>query len=340
MSIEIKKNIDLSHFSTFKIGGPASFFVEVKNRDELIEALSWAREKKQRIFILGAGSNVLFSDEGFSGLVIKNEIKGIDIVEEKEDYTIIRAYSGEVWSKLVNFAVERGLYGLENTFYIPGSVGASAIQNIGAYGAEMKDCFHLLKAINIESQEERVFNLDDCQFDYRDSVFKNEFKDKYFILYIEFKLKNQADLNLSYPDIQKALKEREISQPSLKELTRIIKDIRDSKIPNPSVLANAGSFFKNTVLDFDSLKRLKKKFPDIKYFVEKDKVKIPTAWLIDQCGLKGFRYKDVGVYEKQALIIVNYGKGSQEDILFLVDTIKKKVKNKFDIDLESEVRVL
>ncbi len=340
MSIEIKKNVDLSYFSTFKIGGPASFFVEVKSQDQLIEALSWAKEKKQKIFILGGGSNILFSDQGFSGLVIKNEIKGIEVIDKDNEHTIVRAYSGEIWSKLVNFAVEKNLYGLENTFYIPGSVGASAIQNIGAYGAEMKDCFHLLKAINLESLEEKVFNLDDCEFSYRNSVFKNELKDKYFILYIEFRLKNKASLNLSYPDIQRVLKEKEISHPSLKELTKIIREIRDSKIPNPSVLANAGSFFKNTVVDLDSLKKLKKKFPDIKYFREKDKAKIPTAWLIDQCGLKGFRYKGVGVYEKQALIIVNYGQGSQEDILFLVDTIKKKVKDKFDIDLEPEVRIL
>ncbi|MDD3711179.1 MAG: UDP-N-acetylmuramate dehydrogenase [Patescibacteria group bacterium] len=340
MDIKILENIKLSDYTTFKIGGLAKYFVVVKSEEELFATINWANKKDEKIFVLGGGSNLLFSDDGYDGLVIKNEIKGLEIVSENESEVIVRVYSGEIWSKLVYFTIENGLYGLENTFYIPGTVGASPIQNIGAYGTEIKDVFYNLKAVDIKTGEGRFFNLEDCNFSYRDSVFKKELKGKYFILWVEFKLSRSGKLNLNYPDVQRVLEERGIKEPSLRELTEIIREIRDSKLPNPAVLANAGSFFKNPIINPEHFKVLKEKFPDIKSFVDEQGFKIPAGWLIEQCGFKGKTFGPVGIYEKQALIIVNHGGAKQKDVLGLVENIKQEVKNRFDIDLEEEVNVL
>ncbi|MFA5644013.1 MAG: UDP-N-acetylmuramate dehydrogenase [Patescibacteria group bacterium] len=339
MNLEILENIKLSDYTTFKIGGLAKFFVVVKNEEELITALSWANKKGEAIFILGGGSNILLSDQGFSGLVIKNEIKGIEIISENEKEVVVRSFSGEIWSKLVYFTIENNLYGLENTFYIPGTVGASPMQNIGAYGVEIKDVFYNLGALNLKTGEKKHFDLRECQFGYRDSVFKNELKGKYFILWVEFKLSRSGKLNLNYPDVQRVLAERGIKEPSLRELTEIIREIRDSKLPNPAVIANAGSFFKNPIISAEHFEVLKEKFPDIKSFPDERGIKIPAGWLIEQCGFKGKKFGPVGVYEKQALIIVNHGGAKQADVLNLVGEIKREVKNNFSIDLEEEVNV-
>lgn len=340
MDLEIKKNINLANYTTFKIGGVAKFFVIVKTIEELKMALSWAKKKCKKVFILGGGSNTLFSDRGFSGLVIKNEIKGLELLSENDKSVIVKAYSGEIWSKLVNFTMEENLYGLENTFYIPGTVGAAPVQNIGAYGTEIKDCFYNLAAINIKTGELKYFNLKDCEFSYRHSIFKGKLKGKYFILWVEFKLSRDKKLNLSYPGISDALNEEKITEPSLKQLADIIIKIRDAKLPNPALLSNAGSFFKNPLISLETLDDLKNKFPDIKYIISDGQAKIPAAWLIEQCGLKGERLATVGVYDKQALIIVNYGGAKQKDVLNLVKIIKKEVKTKFGLKLEEEVNIL
>ena len=340
MNLKIESNINLSDFSTFKIGGSADFFTKVKDQSELSFALDWAGKNKKKVFVLGGGSKTIFSDQGFSGLVIKNEMRGIKVMSENEDSSIVRVFSGETWSRFINFSIENNLYGLENTFYIPGTVGAAPIQNIGAYGAEMKDCFHNLMAINIETREKKYFNLQDCEFSYRDSIFKGKLKNKYFIVWVDFRLKKKADLKLNYPDIQKALNDKNIPNPSLKELTEIIREIRDSKLPNPAVLPNSGSFFKNPIISLDSFDELKERFPEIKSFPDNNGVKIPAGWLIEQCGFKGRQFGQVGVYEKQALIIVNHGGAKQSDVVSLVENIKMEVKNKFGIILEEEVNVL
>lgn len=340
MNLEILENIKLSDYTTFKIGGLAKFFVVVKSEEELKTALNWANKKNEPIFILGGGSNTLFSDQGFSGLVIKNEIKGIEIISENENEVIVRAYSGESWSKLVYFTIENGLYGLENTFYIPGTVGAAPMQNVGAYGMEVKDNFYALGAVKINSGELKIFGLRDCQFAYRDSIFKKDLKGKYFILWVEFKLSRSGELNLNYPDVQRVLGERGLQKPSLKELTEIIREIRDSKLPNPAVLANSGSFFKNPIISSEHFEILKQKFPEIKNFPDEKGIKIPAGWLIEQCGFKGKSFGSVGVYDKQALIIVNHGGATQKDVLGLVEKIKSEVRDKFGIDLEEEVNIL
>lgn len=340
MDIVIKTNVKLSDYSTFKIGALAKFFVIVTSEKELEMALKWARKKRKKVFILGGGSNTLFSDRNFSGLVIKNEIKGMEVVGENENNVIIKSYSGEIWSKLVNFTIERNLYGLENTFYIPGTVGAAPIQNIGAYGMEIKDSFYNLAAIEIKTGKIKYFNLKDCDFSYRHSIFKGKLKGQYFILWVEFKLSKTKKINLSYPGIKNVLIEKNIEDPTLKQISEIIFKIREEKLPNPAVLANVGSFFKNPIITRDTFEILKEKFSDIKYFQEENGIKIPAAWLIEQCGLKGKRLGPVGVYEKQALIIVNYGGAKQRDVLNLVKMIKNEVKNKFNINLETEVNIL
>lgn len=338
--MKIQKNIKLDNYSTFKIGGAAQYFVVVKSEEDLLEAISWANNNKEKIFVLGGGSNSLFSDDGFSGLVIKNEIKGIELISESGKDIIVRSYGGEFWSKLVYYTIEKSWYGLENTFYIPGTVGAAPVQNIGAYGAELKDYFYRLEAIDLESGEKKIFNLTDCDFAYRNSIFKQALKNKYFILWVELSLSNNQKLNLNYPDIQKVLSERSISQPSSRELIEIIREIRDSKLPNPAILANAGSFFKNPIINLEHFEKLKEKFPEIKSFPDEAGIKIPAGWLIEQCGFKGQKFGPVGVYEKQALIIVNYGGAKQKDILDLVRKIKNGVRDNFSIDLEEEVNIL
>lgn len=338
--MEIQKKVSLDNYSTFKIGGEAEFFIIVETEDELIEALEWAKENKKDIFILGSGSNSLFSDNGFSGLVIKNEIKGMEIISENDKEVVIRSFSGELWSKLVYYTINKDLYGLENTFYIPGTVGASPVQNIGAYGVELKDIFSSLEAIDLNSGEKKTFNISDCHFAYRDSIFKREFKNKYFILSVDFKLSKERKLNLNYPDIQKVLSERNILEPSLKELVEIIREIRDSKLPNPGILPSAGSFFKNPIISPEHFAKLENKFPDIKSFPDEKGIKIPAGWLIEKCGFKGQKFGPVGVYEKQALIIVNFGGAKQKDVLDLVKNIKQAVFETFEINLEEEVNIL
>lgn len=338
--MKIQEKVLLSNYSTFKIGGEAEFFVIVKSENELLEAIKWAKENNKKIFILGSGSNSLFSDTGFSGLVIKNEIRGIEIISENSKNVVIRSFSGEIWSSLVHYAVLRDLYGIENTFYIPGTVGAAPMQNIGAYGTELKDVFLQLEAIDLSNGKKRVFSASDCRLAYRDSVFKRELKNKYFILSIDIVLNKEKKLNLAYPDIQRFLQEKNITEPNLKEITEIIREIRDAKLPNPGILPSAGSFFKNPIISQEHFSKLKEKFPDIKSYPDEKGLKIPAAWLIDKCGFKERDFGPVGVYEKQALIIVNFGGAKQSDVLALAKQIKQEVWETYDIELEEEVNIL
>jgi UDP-N-acetylmuramate dehydrogenase len=340
MELEIKKNVKLADYSTFRIGGLAKYFVVVKSEDDFMVAIKWAKRRSKKIFILGGGSNILFSDKGFDGLVIKNEIKGMEIVGENEYSAIIKSYSGETWSKMVNFSILHNYYGIENMFYIFGTVGAAPVQNIGAYGVELKDVFYNLCAIDLKTGEKRYFNLKDCQFAYRDSIFKNKLKNKYFVLWIELKLSKKEKFNLEYGDIKNRLAEKGVENPKLKDIAEVIQEIRNLKLPNPGTLPNAGSFFKNPVISESEFKNLKEKFSDIKSFSDEKGVKIPAGWLIEQAGMKGYRHGDAGVYENQALIIVNHGSASQKDVLFLVDLVKKNVFDKFGIILEAEVNIL
>lgn len=338
--LKIEKNTILAPYTTIKIGSTAEFFAIVKSRDDIIEAINWAKANKKAIMILGGGSNMLITKK-IKGLVIKNEIKGVKIVEKNKDYALIEGASGESWSKFVNFAVSHDLYGVENLFLIPGTVGAAPVQNIGAYGVELKDCFYHLKAIDLKSGDEKIFSFKDCKFSYRNSVFKKELKDKYFILSIILKLATQADLKLEYGPISDSLKAKGIKKPSLKDLINIIQEIRNSKLPNPAVLPNSGSFFQNPIISSAKFKKIAKKFPDMPNWPSgKDKIKLSAAWLIEQVGFKGKKIGPVAMYEKQALVLVNFGQANARQVLNLVKKVKSSVSKKFAVNLKEEVNII
>lgn len=337
--LKIERNVELQKFNTFKMSAKAEYFVAVSSKEEILEAISWAREKNLPIFVLGGGSNILISKK-IKGLVIKNEIKGTGVLSEDANSVVFSSLSGESWTHMVHLIAENGWYGAENLFLVPGTVGAAPVQNIGAYGVELKDIFDHLVAINLKTGKEKVFTAEDCRFAYRESVFKNKLKGKYFIYSVALKLKKKANFNLSYGDILLRLKEKGIKKPNLKQVVAVIQEIRNGKLPAPAVLPNAGSFFKNPKISVSELKKLKKLFPDIISFPAGKKIEVPAGWLIDKAGFKGKKFGKVGAYEKQALILVNYGGATAKDLLALAKNIKKTVKKLFAIDLEEEVNII
>jgi len=339
--LDIRENEILTPYTTLKIGSKAEFFVVVKKRQELLEAIVWARDNKKKISILGSGSNLLISKK-VAGLVIKNEIKGIKMLASNETEAVIEAKSGELWSRFVSFAVDQHLYGVENLFLIPGTVGAAAIQNIGAYGVELKDVLSYLIAINLNSGRSKAFCVDDCRLAYRDSIFKNSLGGKYFIYSVVLKLSKKEKFKLDYGSIKNRLKSKGVKKITLAEVIAVIQELRNSKLPNPVLIPNAGSFFKNPELNKIEFKKIQKKYPHIPHFPasSKTKIKIPAAWLIEQAGFKGKRFGSVGMYEKQALILVNYGQATASQALALVKKIKAKVKKDFKLDLEEEVNII
>lgn len=338
--LKIERNKDLSKYNTLKMKAVADYFAVIKSESDLPEAIKWAKDKEKKIFVLGGGSNVLLQPQ-VDYLVLKNELKGIKKVDEDEDFVYLQAFSGEWWTKMVDMAISNNWAGIENLYYVPGTVGASPVQNIGAYGVELKDTFFSLEAFNLKSKEREVFSKEDCQFAYRDSIFKRN-PGQYFITKLILKLNKKVRLKLDYGDIKSKLEELNISEPSIKEVAEVIRKIRDSKLPNPAVLANAGSFFKNPVIKKGLLEDLIKKYPDIKYFdnVADGFVKVPAGWLIEKAGFKGKRLAKVGMHAKQALILVNYGEASYQDVINLINLIQGKVKEMFATDLELEVNII
>jgi len=338
--LKIEKNKNLIPLTTLKIGAPAEFFVVIKSRQDLSEAINWAQKNKQEISILGGGSNILISRK-IKGLVLKNEIKGIAVKRTDASSVIIEAKSGENWTHLVNFSVERGLSGLENLFLIYGTVGAAPIQNIGAYGVELKDVFYSLTAIDLRTGQEKVFKSAACRFGYRDSIFKNKLKGRYFIYSVAVKLSRKPKLRLDYDSLRAKLKEQGVKKPTSKDVISAITAIRSSKLPNPGVLPNAGSFFKNVETSLAVYHKLSKKYPNLPFCpVSAARVKIPAAWLIENAGFKGRKFGPVGMHDTQALILVNYGGASAKQAGVLIKKIKLGVKNKFGLDLEEEVNII
>ena len=337
---EIVKNRALAPQTTFKIGPAAEFFAVIKSRANLLAAISWAKKNKQPIFVLGHGSNVLISRK-IKGLVLKNEIRGLAVLEKKDDYALVEAKSGESWTRFVDFAVGRGLYGLENLFLIYGTVGAAPVQNIGAYGVELKDVFYHLKAIDLKTGHEKIFSRRDCRFGYRDSVFKGRLRGRYFIYALTVKLKRRPDFNLSYGPLRDKLAKANVKAPTARDIIRAITEIRNSKLPNPALLPNAGSFFKNATVGRTQFWRLRRKYPDLPSWpAGEGKIKIPAAWLIEAAGFKGKRFGPVSMYKKQALVLVNHGRAEAKHVLALAKKVKAAVKKKFAIDLEEEVNVI
>jgi UDP-N-acetylmuramate dehydrogenase len=337
--LEIKKNIPLAQYTTLKIGQTAEFFSIIKTKEGLLEAITWAKNNKQEIFVLGGGSNILITSK-IKGLVLKNEIKGIDIIRDTKTFSLLTSKSGELWTKYVHEAALRNLHGLENLYLVPGTVGAAPVQNIGAYGVELKDVFYSLLAIDLKTGQEKIFEYDDCQFGYRDSIFKNKLKGRYFIYEVTVKLFKKPNFKLDYGDIRAKLLDQGIHTPTLMQVVKIIESIRNAKLPNPVVLANAGSFFKNPEISITQFKKLQKQFSDIKSFPAGNKVKVPAGWLIEQAGFKGKKFGPVSMYEKQALILVNHGGATAKQVLSHVARVQLAVFKKFAIKIEPEVNII
>jgi len=333
--LKILKKVPLAPYTSLKIGPAAEFFAIVKSKGDILEAISWAKKNKYPIFILGGGSNVLIT-KPLEALVLKNEIKGIS---QKNNY--LTALSGETWTRFVNEAVKLGLRGAENLFLIPGTVGAAPMQNIGAYGVELKDIFHSLIAIDLKTGQEKIFNLADCDFSYRHSIFKSKLKGRYFIYSVTLKLCKRAKFKLEYGSIKEELLAQGISRPQAKDLIKVIEKIRNSKLPNPAVLPNAGSFFQNPSVSQKEFARLLKLYPDIKSFPGlKGKIKIPAGWLIEKAGFKGKAFGPVRMYEKQALVLVNQGGANAKQVLNLMKKVQRAVKKKFGLDIQAEVNII
>jgi UDP-N-acetylmuramate dehydrogenase len=290
--------------------------------------------------ILGGGSNILFTKD-FDGLVLKNEISGINIIHEDEEFIFINAGAGVKWHSFVMFCVNQNFGGVENLSLIPGNVGASPMQNIGAYGVEIKDVFYQLEALHLKEKVRETFSAKDCEFGYRESVFKNKYKDQFAILNVTYRLKKKPDFNISYGAIETELQKKNVKDLSVKAISDAVINIRSSKLPDPEILGNAGSFFKNPIIDSHELNELKENFdPNVPFYkLGNEHFKIPAGWLIEKCGWKGFRRGDVGCYEKQALVLVNYGNATGKEIYNLSEEIKISVEEKFNIELEREVNI-
>jgi UDP-N-acetylmuramate dehydrogenase len=337
--MKISENYDLKSLNTFGISVMAKFFVEIENENELQELFTHPLFKDHNKLFLGGGSNVLLT-KNFNGLVISNKLKGIEIISEDSESVMVRTMSGEIWNDLVNFAVEYNYWGIENLALIPGTVGAAPMQNIGAYGSELKDTLFDLEAYEIFSGQKRIFSNQECELGYRDSIFKNSLKDRYFISAITLKLRKTSQLNIEYKILRNYLEEHNITPKNPKDISDAVSAIRRSKLPDPKVIGNAGSFFKNVFVEEDKLRELLNKYPEMPHFKEDEQIKIPTAWLIEQCDWKGKRVGQVGVHEKQALVLVNYGGGSGEDIKNLAGEIIRSVFDKFQIILTPEVNLI
>lgn len=334
----ILENVDLQAFNTFGIQVNAKRFGRFQNLSELQEALD--QRNGDELLVLGGGSNVLFTDD-FNGLVLLNEIGGIQIVSEDTNHVCIQAGAGEIWHKFVQHCVELGWGGIENLSLIPGSVGASPMQNIGAYGVEIKDVFEELEAYHIESGEVHRFRSEDCAFGYRESVFKRQYKGQYIILKVTFRLSKHAEVNTRYGVIEAQLAEMHITEPTIKDVSAAVIAIRRSKLPDPAEIGNAGSFFKNPVVTREVFAALLAKYPDApSYPAPNDCVKLAAGWLIEKAGWKGWREKGFGVHTKQALVLVNYGGSVGKDILRLSAQIIDDIHTKFGVELEREVNII
>lgn len=323
-------------FNTFGLKVEAETFIKIQTEENLIKNL----KKYPNPFVLGGGSNMLLT-KNIEQPVFQIDIKGISIEKENDDFVWVRANAGENWHNFVSFCIEKGWGGIENLSLIPGNVGTAPIQNIGAYGIEIKDVMEYCEAIHIETFDKKVFTNSDCNFSYRESIFKSEEKGKYIITAVTFKLtKRNHILNTQYGDIQKVISEKGIENPTPFDISQAVIHIRKSKLPDPAILGNCGSFFKNPIIQQSDFEILTKKYPTISsYRIDEKQVKIPAGWLIETAGLKGYRKGDAGVHEKQALVLVNYGNASGNDILELAHFVKNTIAEKFNITLEFEVNI-
>jgi len=332
----IQENISLRNYNTFRIETIARHFSTFSDPEELLELIS----DKFPMLILGGGSNMLFT-RNFDGLILKNEIKGIDELHEDEEYVYVRAGAGENWHAFVQYCIHRNWAGLENLSLIPGNVGASPMQNIGAYGVEVESLFWDLEALHLREKKLYTFTKTDCQFGYRDSVFKNKFKNEFAILNVSFRLRKKPVFHTSYGAIQQELERMGVKELSIQAISEAVIHIRRSKLPDPEEIGNAGSFFKNPSVPKVLYEALKIKYPDLVGYINADgTIKLAAGWMIEKCGWKGYRSGDTGCHAKQALVLVNYGNAKGEEILELSEKIIKSVKEKFGVELEREVNII
>ncbi len=340
MSI-FQEHASLKHLNTFGIEAKARYFAAVKDVDQFSTLLSEPLFQQLPKFILGGGSNILLTQD-FAGLVIKNDIKGIRLLSEDDQHIWLEVGAGENWHEFVMYCVAQGYAGIENLSLIPGTVGAAPIQNIGAYGVELRDVFIELNALNLQTRKTQIFTNEECQFAYRDSIFKNTHKNKYAILSVTLRLNKKPTFHVNYGNIQEMLEKMGIKEFSIKAVSDAVIAIRRSKLPDPKELGNAGSFFKNPIIQMTHFSELQKRFPQAPSFSTEnpEAIKVPAGWLIEQCGWKGKRFGDIGVYEKQALIIVNFGNARGKDIQDLAQKIQSSVQHEFGIDLIPEVNFI
>lgn len=338
---EIKKDYSLKEVNTFGIDATAKYFATFKTVDELKTIVSSSIYHENKHLILGGGSNVLLRDN-FEGLVLKNELKGIEVEDFSDHQNLLKCKSGEIWHQVVLFAISKNFGGIENLSLIPGSIGAAPMQNIGAYGVELKDVFYELEALNLATLEIEKFNAKACQFGYRESVFKRAKKGQYIITSVSLKLsKKQHQLNTSYGAINSELLARGVISPTIKDVSDAVIAIRQSKLPDPKLIGNAGSFFKNPVVNREVLESIMDQYHEVpNYPAPHNRVKLAAGWLIEKAGWKGKKMGNYGVHENQALVLVNYGGAKGEDIYSLSTKIVEDVKAKFGVELEREVNII
>ena len=335
--MNIIQNQSLKKYNTFGIDAKAKEFVAVNSISTLIEAIASTKD----FFILGGGSNMLLTQD-IQKLVVHVNLKGIELIDENEDFVIVRAQAGENWHEFVLWCIDQNFGGIENLSLIPGNVGTTVIQNIGAYGVEIKDTMFSCEALNRSTLEIETFTNVQCQFDYRESVFKNELKEQYIITAVSFKLskKNHA-VSTNYGAIEAELLKKNIQNPTLKEVSNAVIAIRQSKLPDPKELGNSGSFFKNPIISKTDYEKAKAVHPEMPhYVVSENSVKVPAGWLIEQAGFKGKRFGDAGVHKNQALVLVNYGTATGAEIEALSKNIQQTILDQFGIAIEAEVNII
>jgi UDP-N-acetylmuramate dehydrogenase len=338
--MQISSDTSLKPFNTFGIEAAAKYFARVQSIQHIRELFETSEYKNNAHFILGGGSNLLLT-QNVDALIIKNELKGIELVKETNNSVFIKCAAGEVWHEFVMYCIDHNYGGLENLSLIPGCTGASPMQNIGAYGVEIKDTFYELQAIDTKTGQLHTFAKADCEFGYRESVFKRKYKDRFIITSVTFQLSKTPQFHIEYGAIKQELDAMNISELSIKAISQAVINIRSSKLPNPKEIGNAGSFFKNPEVSAEVHNRLKTEFPNlVAYPLENGNYKLAAGWLIEQSGLKGYRTGDAGVHKLQALVLVNYGKATGKEIYDLSTHVLQTVKNKFGVELEREVNII
>jgi len=337
--MKFEENKSLKEFNTFGINVKARYFISVSSIPELKEAI--AKNPHTNLFVLGGGSNILLT-KNIDALVIHLNTKGISILKEENDTVSLQVSGGENWHQFVLYCIKNNYAGVENMSLIPGNIGTAPIQNIGAYGVELKDVFESCSALEIESLTERTFNKEECHFGYRSSIFKKEKKGAYIITDVTFRLKtSQHQIMSNYGAIKQLLTKRKITKPTIKDISDIIIAIRQSKLPDPTVLGNSGSFFKNPIISLDRFLLFKEQFPEAPFYeVSTTQFKIPAGWLIEQAGFKGKRYGNAGIHKNQALVLVNHGNASGQEIWNLALKIQERIQTDFNIYIEPEVNII